>query len=82
MNKNSIDRLETKLIELTKLLRNHVSIGDWIPRDSIKYFFDYGDTQIRNLSKHPTIITSRIKNRLFFKGQSIIDFLEENKKKD
>ncbi len=82
MDKTRLDRLESKITELTKLLRNQVSIGDWIPRNSIKFFFDYGDTQIRNLSKHPTIITSRIKNRLFFKRQSIIDFLEENKKKD
>jgi hypothetical protein len=81
MDKTRFENLEKKIEELTKLLRNHLSIGDWIPRESIKYFFDYGDTQLKNLSKDPIIITSRVKNRVFFKKDSIIAFIERHKKK-
>jgi hypothetical protein len=59
-------------------------IGNWANREYMKRFFDYGDTQILELSKNKAIVTSRIGNRLFFQLDSITKFLEcniESKKK-
>ena len=82
MDKTRFENLEKKIAELTKLLRHQLLMGDWIPREAIKHFFNYGDTQIKNLSKDPMIITSKVKNRVFFSRDSVIAFLEEHKKKD
>jgi hypothetical protein len=50
----------------------------WANREYMKRFFDYGDTQILELSKNKSIVTSRVGNRLFFEVNSIIKFLDNN----
>lgn len=57
---------------------NLYQIGNWANREYLKRFFDYGDTQILELSKNKAIVTSRIGNRLFFQLDSITKFLEGN----
>lgn len=57
---------------------NLYQMGNWVNREYMKRFFDYGDTQILELSKNKSIITSRIKNRLFFDIVSVNKFLEDN----
>jgi hypothetical protein len=64
-------------LEKEKTLNLH-QMGNWVNREYMKRFFDYGDTQILELSKNKAIVTSRIGNRLFFDLNSIIRFLEEN----
>ena len=63
---------------------NLYQMGNWVNREYMKRFFDYGDTQILELSKNKSIITPRIRNRLFFDIVSVNKFLEdhiESKKK-
>lgn len=70
-------------IENAKSL-NLYQMGNWVNREYMKRFFDYGDTQILELSKNKSIVTSRIKNRLFFDISSVNKYLEdhiESKKK-
>ena len=68
-----------------KKLLNLYQLGNWGNREYMKHFFDYGDTQILELSRNKAIITSRIGNRQFFELNSIKKFLEDHiepKKKD
>ncbi len=53
-------------------------MGKWANREYMKRFFDYGDTQILELSKNKSIVTSRVGNRLFFEVNSVIKFLDNN----
>jgi hypothetical protein len=53
-------------------------MGNWVNREYMKRFFNYGDTQILDLSKNKAIVTARIGNRLFFDLNSITKFLEDN----
>jgi hypothetical protein len=57
---------------------NFNQLGNWISRNYMKRFFDYGETQILELSKHKSIVTSRIGNRLFFELSSVLKFLEDH----
>lgn len=53
-------------------------LGNWVNREFMKRFFDYGDTQLLVLSKNKSIVTSRFGNRIFFEINSVLKFLEEN----
>ena len=57
---------------------NFNQLGNWVNREYMKRFFDYGDTQLLELSKRKSIVTSRIGHRLFFERGSVIQFIEEN----
>lgn len=57
---------------------NLYQMGNWVNREYMKRFFDYGDTQILELSKNKSIVTSRIKNRLFFDISSVNKYLEDH----
>ena len=57
---------------------NFNQLSNWINRNYMKRFFDYGDTQLLELSKHKSIVTSRIGNRLFFELNSVLKFLQEH----
>lgn len=57
---------------------NLYQMGNWVNREYMKRFFDYGDTQILELSKNKSIVTSRFGNRLFFDILSVIKFLEDH----
>ena len=57
---------------------NFNQLSNWINRNYMKRFFDYGDTQLLELSKHKSIVTSRIGNRLFFELNSVLKFLEDH----
>lgn len=42
-------------------------------------FFDYGDTQMRQLEKEFGLETSKIKARKFYSVKSILNLIEKNK---
>jgi hypothetical protein len=77
MNPN--ERLEKLIESLIEQLSSQQCFGEWVSRDRVKRFFDYGETQILQLAKEPSIITSRIGNRVFFKLNSLLEFLEKNR---
>jgi hypothetical protein len=64
-------------LEKEKNLNLH-QMGNWVNREYMKRFFNYGDTQILDLSKNKAIVTARIGNRLFFDQNSITKFLNDN----
>lgn len=64
--------------QLHLLSKNSISIGDWIEKKSVMNFFDYGDTQIRNLEKENKLTVSKIGRRKFYSKESIIKLIEKN----
>ena len=54
---------------------------NWIPRQKLMEFFDYGDTQIAALFKQGELQISEVGIRKFIKKESVVNFLEKNLKK-
>ena len=73
---------EIKLIKdsLFVIARSFNSIDDWLPKKAVMRFFDYGDTQLRELEKSKSIVVSKIGNRKFYSLKSIIELIEKHKK--
>jgi hypothetical protein len=72
-----VERIEMNLQDsnLTRPLSE-----EWIRRDEVMHFFDYGDTQIAAFEKQQTVVTAKVGKRKFFKKQSILDLLERSSK--
>lgn len=72
-----------KLIrELHQKMENFTAKGlydVWLPKKSVMRFFDYGETQMRELEKENSLITSKIKSRKFYSVASILNLIENNK---
>ncbi len=51
----------------------------WLPKKSVMRFFDYGETQMRQLEKEHSLEISKIKGRKFYSVQSILNLIEANK---
>ncbi|OFY89649.1 MAG: hypothetical protein A3K10_09815 [Bacteroidetes bacterium RIFCSPLOWO2_12_FULL_31_6] len=58
--------------------RNGVAIGDWLPKKAVMRFFNYGETQIRELELANNIEISTIGRRKFYSKKSIIALIEKN----
>jgi hypothetical protein len=54
---------------------------NWIPRQKLMEFFDYGDTQIAALFKQGELQISEVGIRKFIKKESVVKFLEKHLKK-
>lgn len=52
---------------------------DWIPREKVMEFFDYGDTQIAAFQKSGKIIVAKVGKRIFFNRKSIIQAIEDGR---
>ena len=85
--------MDTLLIEMQKMSADMASIkktveeqeisrnfDNWIPRDKLKSFLNYEDTQLSALLKSGKLKISQIGNRKFIKRDSILKLLEENTK--
>lgn len=51
----------------------------WLPKKVVMRFFDYGDTQLRQLEKEYKIEVSKIKARKFYSVKSLLKLIENNK---
>lgn len=51
----------------------------WLPKKAVMKFFDYGDTQMRQIEKEYGLVTSKIKARKFYSAQSILNLIEHHK---
>jgi len=51
----------------------------WLPKKAVMRFFDYGETQMRQLEKENKIVVSKIGARKFYSVQSILNLIEANK---
>jgi hypothetical protein len=52
----------------------------WVPKKSAQRFFDYGETQMRQLEKENKIVTTKIKARKFYSLESVLSLLDSKKK--
>jgi hypothetical protein len=51
----------------------------WLPKKQVMRFFDYGDTQMRQLEKEHRLEISTIKARKFYSVQSLLNLIEKHK---
>jgi len=65
-------------LTLLSIEKNRVVIGDWINKQTLMRFFDYGETQLRSLEKTNQLIVSKIGRRKFYSLKSIINLLNKN----
>lgn len=61
--------------------KNSFEVIGWLPKKSVMRFFDYGDTQMRQLEKDFNLEIARINSRKFYSVKSIINLLKENRLK-
>jgi hypothetical protein len=52
----------------------------WLPKKAVMRYFDYGETQLRQLEKEHNLEVSKIKARKFYSVQSILNLIEKHKK--
>jgi hypothetical protein len=51
----------------------------WLPKKAVMRFFDYGETQMREVEKDHKLQVSRIKARKFYSVESILSMLNSHK---
>jgi hypothetical protein len=51
----------------------------WLPKKTVMRFFDYGETQMRQLEKEFNLETFKIRARKFYSVKSIINLIEQHK---
>lgn len=68
-----------KLCALLTEMNSFEVIG-WLPKKTVMRFFDYGDTQMRQLEKEYSLETSKIKARKFYSVKSILNLIEKHRK--
>jgi len=51
----------------------------WLPKKSVMRFFDYGETQMRQIEKEYDLETSKIGARKFYSTKSILNLIEQHK---
>jgi hypothetical protein len=52
---------------------------NWIPKKVVMKFFDYGETQMRVIEKQNKLQISKIKARIFYSTESVLNLIESNK---
>jgi hypothetical protein len=79
--KNHIDVLNV-LLDINRKLENisaNALYNTWLPKKTVMRFFDYGETQMRQIEKEYSLVTSKIKARKFYLVSSILKLIELNK---
>ena len=61
--------------------KNGTAIGGWMPKKAVMRYFDYADSQLRELEKSKAIEVSKVGRRTFYSKDSIIKLLNQNKQK-
>lgn len=51
----------------------------WLPKKLVMRFFDYGETQMRQLEKEHLLEMSKINSRKFYSVKSILNLIEKHK---
>jgi len=73
----------TKLTKLEKTLEtspaNYSLTDEWVPREKVKQFFGYGDTQIAALQKSGRIVFAKVGKRIFFQRKSLLETIENHR---
>ncbi|WP_370391067.1 hypothetical protein [uncultured Winogradskyella sp.] len=57
-------------------------MGEWIPREAIKRFFNYGNTKMASFAKEHRIRVSKIGKRLFYNYLDIVKLLDSSTLKE
>lgn len=79
MKRNIIDKdIKSILKEINQKLDEFALKGlydHWLPKKVVMRFFDYGETQMRQLENEQNLISSKIKARKFYSTKSILNLL-------
>jgi hypothetical protein len=78
-----LDKLTVEILLIKKSLlsleNNGLTLGGWLPKNTVLRFFDYCDNQLRNLERTHSIEVSKIGRRKFYSLKSIVALIEKNK---
>lgn len=82
-DQNLLQEILAKLDEIQKYMKDDPttkSITDeWIPRQQVQKFLDYGDTQISALQKSGKVVFAKVGKRIFFQRKSLLQAIENNR---
>jgi hypothetical protein len=80
MNEHKIIEELIKIRQSIKRLEHHnSSLCDWWSKRMVMDYFNYGETQLRQLEKEHKLVISKIRARKFYSVQSILNLIEGNK---
>jgi hypothetical protein len=71
---------ESNKFKLCSSEANFTFLFGWLPKKMVMRYFDYGETQLRQLEKEHNLEVSKIKARKFYSVQSILNLIEKHKK--
>jgi hypothetical protein len=74
---NPIEQPVIKLISELIAQQNPL-LQKWLPRDVVKDFFGYEDTQMTAMQKRAHLVTAKIGKRKFYKTDSILELLNSS----
>ena len=58
-------------------IENNIS-RKWIPKNEVRIFFGYGETQLNAICKKYNLVTSKIGKNKYFLTSSLLKALQEN----
>ena len=70
------------VLELNRKVENisaNVLYDVWLPKKTVMRFFDYGETQMRQIEREFELETSKIRARKFYSTRSILNLIEKHK---
>lgn len=73
-----LNEIEVVKQSLLKMEANYSPVGGWLPKNTVKRFLNYGDTQLRNLEKNEMLTVSKIGHRKFYSYDSILALINNN----
>ena len=79
MDKDLLLRIIKELHDKMSHLELDTLYQEWLPKKSVMKFFDYGETQMRELEKENDLTVAKIRARKFYSVESIRKLLEKNK---
>jgi hypothetical protein len=59
-------------------LKGAQMIDDWITREAVKEFFNYGNTKMSTFSTDHKVRMARVGNRVFYRYSDIVKMMDEN----
>lgn len=84
MEQNTIEKLAIRLEELNEKLNTQLLCPElrkvWTPKDDLKAFMGFADTQMATNTKKYKFVTTKIGKRIFYQNDSVLKIMNSNQK--